>query len=158
VNATTELAAPASSIGINALALSTANGTALKLPLKIHLENPFLGSSCYIGSNEHPIVIEFTSGTTSPPPPNKPITGKPGELKFNESETIITNAGNELVNNSYPTPGSRRMRRHLLVPDRPDRRQQTRASVGGRQEHSHPEGHAVRQLRCGGESERINHS
>jgi len=106
VNATTELAAPASSIHVNTLALLGQEGTALSLPLKIHLENPFLGSSCYIGSNSAPIVIEFTSGTTSPPAPNKPITGKPGENKFNEAGTILTNTGNELVNNSYGAPGA----------------------------------------------------
>jgi hypothetical protein len=106
VNATTELAAPAKSVGVNTLALLGQEGAALTLPLKIHLENPFLGESCYIGSNAHPIVIEFTSGTTSPPPPNKPITGKPGELSFNSAETIIFNKGNELVNNSYPAPGA----------------------------------------------------
>jgi len=44
--------------------------------LEVRLENPFLGNSCYIGSNAHPVVIEFTSGTTSPPAPNKPINGK----------------------------------------------------------------------------------
>jgi hypothetical protein len=106
VNATTELAAPASSVATNAAALTEQKGTALTLPLKIHLENPFLGSSCYIGSNAHPIVIEFTSGTTSPPAPNKPITGKPGELSLNAAETIIFDKGNELVNNSYPAPGA----------------------------------------------------
>lgn len=106
VNATTELAAPASSVGVNTLALLGQEGAALTLPLKIHLENPFLGSSCYIGSNAHPVVIEFTSGTTSPPPPNKPITGKPGELSTNAAEDILFNKGNELVNNSYPAPGA----------------------------------------------------
>jgi len=106
VNATTELAAPASSVGVNTVALLSQTGAALTLPLKIHLENPLLGSGCYLGSNAHPIVIEFTSGTTSPPAPNKPITGKPGELTLNKAETIITNTGNELVNNSYPVPGA----------------------------------------------------
>jgi hypothetical protein len=106
VNATTELAAPASSVGVDTIALLTQSGTALSLPLKIHLENPFLGSACYIGSNSNPIVINFTSGTTSPPEPNKPITGKPGTNKFNASETILTNSGNELVNNSYGAPGA----------------------------------------------------
>jgi hypothetical protein len=106
VNATTELAAPASSVKVLALALLEQQGTALSLPLKIHLENPFLGSSCYLGSNAHPIVVELTSGTTSPPPPNSPITGKPGELKFNEAFTVLTDTGNELVNNSYPVSGA----------------------------------------------------
>jgi hypothetical protein len=104
VNATTELAAPASSIGINTVNLLTAKGTALSLPVKVHLENAFLGSGCYIGSNAHPIVIELTTGTTSPPPPNKPITGSVGELSLNEAETILTSKNNKLVNNSFAAP------------------------------------------------------
>ncbi len=106
VNATTELAAPASSIKVNVIALVSQSGNALTLPLKIHLENPLLGSSCYIGSNSAPIVIGFTSGTTSPPKPNVPITGKPGTTTFNEAGTIVTNTGNEIVNNSYAAPGA----------------------------------------------------
>jgi len=104
VNATTELAAPASSIGLHTFNLLGATGTALSLPVKVHLENPFLGSSCYIGSNAKPIVIEFTTGTTSPPPPNKPITGNVGEVAENEAETIITIKNNSLVNNSFAAP------------------------------------------------------
>jgi hypothetical protein len=106
VNATTELAASASSIAINVANLRAGTGIALTLPIKVHLENTFLGSSCYIGSNAHPIDIELTTGTTSPPPPNKPITGSPGTEKFNESFTIITAANNSLVNNSFAAPGS----------------------------------------------------
>jgi len=106
VNETTELAAPASSIGLNVENVLTGKGIGLSLPTKVHLENPFLGSSCYIGSNAHPIVIEFTSGTTSPPPPNKPITGKPGTFTANEAFTIFTVTGNELVNNSFAAPGT----------------------------------------------------
>lgn len=106
VNATTELAAPASEIHSNILHLIERQGTALSLPLKVHLENPFLGSSCYIGSNAHPIVIELTTGTTSPPPPNKPITGSLGELSFTDNEQILVIANNELVNNSFAAPGA----------------------------------------------------
>ena len=104
VNATTELAAPASSIGLHTFALLGASGTALSLPVKLHLENPFLGSKCYIGSNAKPIVIEFTTGTTAPPPPNKPISGNPGTLSFNAAETILTVTNNALVNNSFAAP------------------------------------------------------
>jgi hypothetical protein len=104
VNATSELAAPASSIGLHTFALLGASGTALSLPLKVHLENPFLGSNCYIGSNTHPIVVEFTTGTTAPPPPNKPITGNPGTLSVNAAETILTVSNNSLVNNSFAAP------------------------------------------------------
>lgn len=106
VNATAELAAPASSIGLHTFNLLLASGTALSLPLKVHLENPFLGSSCYIGSNSKPVVIEFTTGTTSPPPPNTPITGSVGEPSFNEAETILTVKNNALVNNSWAAPAA----------------------------------------------------
>jgi hypothetical protein len=106
VTATTELAAPASGIGLHTESLLAGMGTALLLPLKVHLENPFLGSSCYIGSNAHPVVIEFTTGTTSPPPPNTPISGSPGQLSLNGAETIITISNNSLVNNSYAVPGA----------------------------------------------------
>jgi hypothetical protein len=106
VNAITELAAPASHIGLHALNLLKGEGTALSLPVKVRLENPFLGSSCYIGSNAHPIVIELTSGTTSPPPPNKPISGSPGEASDNEAGTNLTIKNNAIVNNSYAAPGA----------------------------------------------------
>lgn len=106
VNATTELAAPASSIGLNTINLLTSSGTALSLPVKVHLENPFLGSSCYIGSNAKPIVIEFTTGTTAPPLPNKPITGSPGVISVSgPEESITTISKNVLVNNSFAAPG-----------------------------------------------------
>jgi hypothetical protein len=106
VNATTELAAPASSIGLNETNLLTASGTALSLPVKVHLENPFLGSACYVGSNAAPIVINLTTGTTSPPLPNKPITGSIGNLEVNEEGTILKFSKNSLVNNSFAAPGT----------------------------------------------------
>jgi hypothetical protein len=106
VNATTELAAPASSIGINLGALLSASGTALSLPVKVHLENPFLGSSCYIGSNAHPVVINLTTGTTSPPAPNKPITGNVGTVEGKDEGQLIIIKENALVNNSFAAPGS----------------------------------------------------
>lgn len=104
VNATTELAAPASAIGINVPNLASGTGIGFSLPVKVHLENPFLGNNCYIGSNAHPVIIELTTGTTSPPPPNTPITGSPGTEEFNESFTIITIKNNVLVNNSFAAP------------------------------------------------------
>lgn len=104
VNATTELAAPASSIKPHVINLLEGTGTALSLPVKVHLENPFLGSGCFVGSNAHPIVIDLTTGTTSPPPPNEPISGKPGELSFSEGEQLLTIKNNSLVNNSFAAP------------------------------------------------------
>lgn len=106
VNATVELAGPATSIKLNTLNLILEKGTALGLPVKIKLSNPFLGNNCYIGSNSSPVVINFTSGETSPPPPNKPIKGSAGTISSNPAGTLITISGGALVNNSFGAPGA----------------------------------------------------
>jgi hypothetical protein len=106
VTATVEIAGSASSVKLNSLNLLIGSGTALALPAKIKLDNPFLGSSCYIGSNSSPVQLNFTTGTTSPPPPNKPITGSPGTASENAGGTLITFSGGRLVNNSYAAPGA----------------------------------------------------
>jgi hypothetical protein len=106
VTATVELAAPASSVKVNPSALVSENGDALVLPTKIKLDNSFLGNNCYIGSNSHPVVINFTTGETAPPPPNKPIHGAAGALEINELGTILTVSGGSLVNNSFAAPGA----------------------------------------------------
>jgi hypothetical protein len=106
VNVTTELAEAPSKIAISTENLLGASGTALSLPVKVHLENPFLGEECYIGSNSAPVHIALTTGTTSPPAPNEPITGSIGELTLNEAFTIITIDENKLVNNSFAAPGA----------------------------------------------------
>jgi hypothetical protein len=103
VTATTELAGPASSIGVNVSAVLTGEGVALSLPVKVHLENPLLGSSCYVGSNSSPIVLHLTTGTTSPPLPNKPISGSPGTLEF-PAEGFLRLSHNSLVDNAFAAP------------------------------------------------------
>jgi hypothetical protein len=105
VFATTELAAPASSIGISVQNLISEEGVALSLPVKVHLENPLLGSSCYVGSNAKPVELPLTTGTTSPPKPNEPIKGSAGELEVEEGAIIVLK-NNELVNNSFAAPGA----------------------------------------------------
>jgi hypothetical protein len=105
VTATVELAGPVSSVNLNVLNTLLASGTALSMPVKVKLGNPFLGSSCYIGSNSNPIQLNVTSGTTSPPPPNTPISGSPGELILPE-EGIIATKNNKLVDNSFAAPGA----------------------------------------------------
>lgn len=106
VTATTELAAPAKSIGVNLNHLVEGTGTALSLPVKVKLSNAFLGENCYVGSNAHPIDLPLTTGATSPPPPNKPLSGKVGEINFEEEFTIVKIANNSLVNNSFAAPGA----------------------------------------------------
>lgn len=107
VTATVEVAGPATNIKVNTLNLLLETGTALSLPVKIKLSNAILGSNCYIGSNSNPVVIDFTSGTTSPPPPNEPITGSAGTFESNEAETLLTLSGGQLVNNSFAAPGAK---------------------------------------------------
>lgn len=106
VTATVELAAPATSIKMDPGNLIGQIGTALSLPVKIKLSNPFLGSNCYIGSNSKPMVLDFTTATTSPPPPNQPISGNPGQLTQNPSGSVVTLSGGRLVNNSFAAPGA----------------------------------------------------
>lgn len=104
VTITTELAAPANQIQISLASFLHSTGTALLLPVKVHLENPLLGRSCYIGSNAAPILLPLTTGTTSPPLPNSPITGAVGTLGGLEGGEILQFTGNSLVNNSFAAP------------------------------------------------------
>jgi len=106
VNSTLELAKPASAIRISEVNLAGEIGTALEMPVKFHLENPFLGSNCYVGSSSNPIVWKLTTGTTSPPAPNKPITGTAGIAEFFEGGSILTLHGTKLVDNSWAAPGA----------------------------------------------------
>jgi hypothetical protein len=105
VNATTELAGPASSIGLNENHLLGESGTALSLPIKVKLENPFLGSGCYIGSNASPLTLNLTTGTTAPPAPNKPIKGTLGSVTTRTEGRILVISGTHLVDNAFAAPG-----------------------------------------------------
>lgn len=103
VTATTELAGP---VQVDESKLADGNGVAVTLPIKVKLDNPVLGAECYVGSAATPIVLKLTTGTTSPPPPNKPITGKPGTLTTNPELSIFTITGSSLVDNSFSAPGA----------------------------------------------------
>jgi hypothetical protein len=104
VTTTTELAAPASSIGFNEGNIINEVGVGLLLPVKIHLENVFLGGSCYIGSNANPIILAMTDGSTSPPLPNRPISGRSGKVEFIEGGSIIRVTKAAVVDNSFALP------------------------------------------------------
>lgn len=106
VNATLELAKPASEIKLSDYNLLLGEGLALKLPVKVHLENPFLGSSCYIGSSSSPIIWNLTSGTTSPPAGFESLTGKPGYPNTKEEFRIAEVTENELVENDWSAPAA----------------------------------------------------
>jgi hypothetical protein len=101
VNAVTELAAPAGSVVLNTAAEQLGQGTALTLPVKVHLENPLLGGECYIGSTKEPITLNLTTGKTTGGP-----TGAPGTQKSKEEGGILEISGVSLVSNSFSAPGA----------------------------------------------------
>lgn len=106
VNTTLELAKPASQIKISESNLARKEGVALQLPVKVHLENPFLGSNCYVGSESSPIIWNLTSGKTSPKEPNKPIEGAGGSVSFLEEGLILRLDKNKIVDNNWSAPGA----------------------------------------------------
>jgi hypothetical protein len=81
-------------------------GEAISLPIRVHLINPILGNSCYVGSAANPIKLNMIEGTTNPPPPNKPITGKAPELSVSESSGILSILNGTYVDNSFAAPGA----------------------------------------------------
>jgi hypothetical protein len=105
VMATTELAKPPSAVRLSTSPLIFGeNKTALKLPIKVKLENAFLGGECYIGSSSEPITLNLTTGTTSPPGPNTPIKGYPGTLQILNGGNLLVLSDNSLVDNSFAAP------------------------------------------------------
>jgi hypothetical protein len=101
VTATTELVATPT---LSRLNLLFGSGTALSLPVRVHLENSFLGNKCFIGSASKPVTVNLTTGTTSPPEPNLPITGSPGEPEFKDEGALVIVKKNSLVENAWAAP------------------------------------------------------
>lgn len=87
--------------------LSAGEGAAIKLPVRVHLKNAFLGESCFIGSSTSPITLNLTTGTTSPPAPNKPIKGSKGTFESKEEGTLEVFKGDSLVENAFSVPGAK---------------------------------------------------
>lgn len=78
----------------------------LKLPIRVHLENPVLGSNCYVGTFASPINLDLTVQTTSPPPPNKPITGKTPVEEDSKRAGVILLGNGSFVDNAFAAPGA----------------------------------------------------
>jgi hypothetical protein len=104
VSSTLELAKPATDIRISEFRIAAEESVGLIMPVKVHLENPFLGKSCYVGSSTSPITWNMTSATTSPPAPNKPISGFGGEGEFLEEGRIVVLKNNKIVDNAWSAP------------------------------------------------------
>ena len=104
LTATTELAGPASSIGIDTQDLIEAKGIGLSLPVKMRLSNPLLGESCYIGSDANPISLPLTTGPAKLTSSHKAATGKPGHAQFKDEYNLVTIKEDSLLNDSFTAP------------------------------------------------------
>lgn len=104
--AVTELAAPPTGFDFQHVTI----------PIKVHLENTtgLLGNSCYIGSNSSPITLKLTNGTTEPPPPAEPISGKEPEVEIDEEHEIIKFENGVFVDNAFSAPGASGCVLHLF--------------------------------------------
>jgi hypothetical protein len=87
--------------------LAEAKGTALKLPVRAHLKNVYFGEECFVGSSTSPITLNLTTGVTSPPAPNKPITGSIGTHEVKEAGNLVLYKGDSLVENAFSVPGAK---------------------------------------------------
>jgi hypothetical protein len=67
----------------------------LNVPVKIHLENQYLGSGCYIGSTASPIMLHLA--TTTPLSPFEEEAARP---------EVIKATGGVLSDNAYSVPGA----------------------------------------------------
>jgi hypothetical protein len=67
----------------------------LNVPVKVHLENPFLGSGCYVGSDASPIMLHLA--TTTPLGPFEEEASRP---------EVITATGGVFSDASYTVPGA----------------------------------------------------
>jgi len=84
-------------------------GPALPLSMDVLLSGPAsagLGSDCTIGDAANPIMVDVTTGTTDPPPPNTPITGSLGQGNVNLKNGEFTQTGVTVVDNSFAVPGA----------------------------------------------------
>jgi len=109
VTATTELVANATNpVLFNEFELVREEGTAITLPLRVHLKNALLGNNCYIGSESSPLELHLTTGATKPPAGIKPLHGAFGEAELPEENGIayVQVTKNSLVDNTFPAPGT----------------------------------------------------
>jgi hypothetical protein len=101
VNSVLELAGE---VQISEANLRNKEGVAMKMPIKVKLENPFLGKNCYVGSDKAPIWWNLTAATTTPPKGTEPITGDTGTIQILDGGRILKVTGNKLVENNWAAP------------------------------------------------------
>jgi hypothetical protein len=109
VTATLELVASSGHFAVfNEAALREETGAALTLLTRIHLQNTFLGHSCYVGSAVSPVKLALTTGATHPPTGFTSLKGAFGkqETLTEKGETALRITGDSLVENDFSEPGA----------------------------------------------------
>jgi hypothetical protein len=98
---------------VNVNAVGQQQGTALSIDLKAKVMNPFtdaltaLGTKCHIGNDSDPMELRLTTGTTSPPAPNQPISGDRGTATTaGQAPGGLLIQDVKAVDNSYRAPGA----------------------------------------------------
>jgi hypothetical protein len=99
------------------------NEPAFTVPVRLHLENPFLGNSCFVGSTAHPITLnlltENETGALEPEAgrPKVLVSSSPGTL-FDSTYSVPAATGcefnfgpvhtpiNDLINSRYALPSA----------------------------------------------------
>jgi hypothetical protein len=69
------------------------------IPLSFHLQNPLLGSNCYVGTPNDPVVLNLTTGTSGA------LTGTLGSFNVAHGAIVYT-SGTEVVDGQFSTPGA----------------------------------------------------
>jgi hypothetical protein len=88
---------------LTGIAVDPTGSTLGILSQRIRAINPVFGKSCTIGTAADPIPLDPTFGTTSPPPPNQPITGSIDSLQEVGNEIVIIGT---VVDNAFAAPGA----------------------------------------------------
>jgi hypothetical protein len=138
VTATLELVASRKNpLIFNFSAFGREEGAALTLPLRLHLNNPLLGGSCYVGSEANPVQLHLTDGETYPPEGFESFHGTEGELGEVEEnkKTAIRITEVSLVDNTFAVPGAEGCGSHDSLIDEklkiPDKAGENTATLGG---------------------------
>ncbi len=89
-------------VELNPENLLDAENTALLLPMNIKIAGPSLSGTCIVG----PILLHLTTSFTNPPLPNRPITGKVGEVELQNGGKLVVVNNETLVDNTFAEPAA----------------------------------------------------
>jgi len=118
VTATTELVGNEHNpVLFNEYNLANETGTAITLPLRVHLKNPLLGNSCYIGSESEPVELHLTTGETHPAAGVKPLHGAAGKFQTLEEKGLLSLqiTGDSQVDNTFAAPKAHECGEFLFI-------------------------------------------